>query len=240
MQALRVFDLEEAYVYTSTLAFAAAAVLYFLAFCTTTAHSKSATEQQADPSAQTATTEVASLVALAVYLLLMMGTQNIFQNQIAYFSSTHAGLSLDKSLELAAVLGISFTCGRCVSVVISTMYSPKAMLTAASLGVAASTFFLCGAHTSTELFIGTAMFGVSISSIFASTLNLAKNTYGAKGKGIAIIMQVGSAGAVIAPILMVNTVGSKGLLNLIGVMVVMANITFFFLTTCRTQKIKSK
>ena len=56
----------------------------------------------------------------------------------------------------------------------------------------------------------------------------------------ACVCQVGSAGAVIAPILMVNTVGSKGLLNLIGVMVVMANITFFFLTTFRTQDIKSK
>lgn len=68
---------------------------------------------------------------------------------------------------------------------------------------------------SNALWFGTALFGVSMASMFPSILNFAKQTYHVSGSGIGLIMQMGSFGAIVAPLIVVGTSGTSGLFTVL-------------------------
>jgi FHS family Na+ dependent glucose MFS transporter 1 len=71
------------------------------------------------------------------------------------------------------------------------------------------------ASTKRALWYGTALFGVSMASMFPSILNFAKQTYRVSGSGIGLIMQMGSVGAILVPLIVVGTIGTSGLFTVL-------------------------
>jgi len=160
----------------------------------------------------------------------------LFQNQISYYSRIYANFSMEDSLELSAMLGTSFTIGRLVSVPLSVRFNPKTMIVLDALGLTASLMLMYGQTSPTALWAGTIVFGLSVASIFPSVLNLAKQSLGASAKAVTIVMQAGSAGGIVSPLLLINTTGTQGLIKVIGAMVITANIAFCSLLFMHTRR----
>jgi FHS family Na+ dependent glucose MFS transporter 1 len=154
-----------------------------------------------------------TLFTIGGVILLFTGAQSTYQNQISFYASTEAGFSSEESILLSALFGTAFTVGRILSVPLSIRCRPRTMILFDAIGVSLALILM--ASTKRALWYGTALFGVSMASMFPSILNFAKQTYRVSGSGIGLIMQMGSVGAILVPLIVVGTIGTSGLFTVL-------------------------
>ena len=131
---------------------------------------------------------------------------------------------------VAALFGTCFTAGRLIAVPLSTHLSAKQMVMLDAAGVSAALGAMATWPTDPAVvWAGTAFFGLSVASVFPSTLNFAKQEHQASGKAITLIMQAGSAGAIVVPKLVASAGGVGELVVCLVGLVVLADSVFFLL-----------
>ncbi len=161
-------------------------------------------------------------------LLLFTGAQSTFQNFISSYV-TNVGFSPQDAVVVAGVFGSCFTLGRVIAVPLATRWSPLQMMKADAIGVSLALFLLAALPESRRaVWFGTGLFGLSMASIFPSTLNLAKQSMGASGQAITLIMQAASAGAIFVPLLMMLMGGDESMVKCLGLLVALAAFLLLF------------
>jgi MFS transporter, FHS family, Na+ dependent glucose transporter 1 len=180
-------------------------------------------EQQAKKGASPPSTYNRSgLILCGMLLLLFTGCQSTFQNFISSYV-TNVGFSPQDSVVVAGVFGSCFTLGRVIAVPLATRWSPLQMMQVDAIGVATALFVLAARPESRQaVWIGTGLFGLSMASLFPSTLNFAKQSMEASGQAITLIMQAASAGAIFIPLLMDSMGGDESLIKCLGLLVAIA------------------
>ena len=169
------------------------------------------------------------LMAVGAMIFLFTGVQSTFQNFVSSYALGVVRLSAQDSVMAAGVFGSAFTAGRVLSVPLSIRLSPYQMMVGDAIGVTVSLCVLGGfggeSASRQALFWGTGCFGLSMASMFASLLNFAKmGVTGVTAREITLLMQLGSAGAIFAPLAVVAAGGEAALLPILGTAVCVGNL----------------
>ena len=177
-----------------------------LANKSSTKHNKSSRKngkhKQQVPRSGTASSSPLNLVLCGVLLLLFTGVQSTFQSFVSSYA-IHAGFAPKDAVLVAGVFGTFFTVGRVIAIPLSTRVSSLNMMRLDAIGVSAAlTISMLMPNSRDAVWLGTGLFGISVASLFPSTLNFAKQVLNASGQSITLIMQAASAGAIFIPLLM--------------------------------------
>ena len=167
-------------------------------------------------------------------LLLFTGAQSTFQNFVSSYVIS-VGFSPKDSVLVAGVFGSSFTAGRVVAIPLATRWSPLSMMKLDALGVSAAFPLDNNVRVASCFWAGTSLFGLSMASLFPSTLNYAKQSMGASWQAISLIMQAASVGAIFAPLLMNFMGGDESMAKCLGLLVALA-VCLLFVVLPRVQR----
>ena len=233
--ALTTFPLETAYFYVSSIPVVAALALAILSFLDHDDANANENENQntistkKDPIAEkkdktTTTSSTISLLSIGCIILLFTGAQSTLQNNISLYAEEIGNFSSDEAIQVSALFGTTFTVGRVLSVPLSVRVSPQNMILMNCIGVTVSLFIATSWNDTNSLWLSTGLFGLSMASMFPSILNFAKQMFNVSGNGIGMIMQCGSIGVIIVPLLVVGH--HENMYEILLPIVIVANVVF--------------
>jgi hypothetical protein len=187
----------------------------------TKAPKRAATRPKATAAAAAAADVQATAIirAVAVFVFLIMGTQNAFQYLLptyAVVASTSGagadgvggggGFSFDPSsaATLSSKYGLMFTAGRLISIPLSVRFSAFSLIVLCiSIAVAALASIVMSPASSETLSLAAAAMGLSLAAVFPSAINFAKSSVGMdrglRASELSLLMLSGTAGGALLP-----------------------------------------
>lgn len=156
------------------------------------------------------------LSLFSMFLLLYVGFEVAYGGYIFTFGRTveHA-MDKDSAAFLTSAFWGSFALARLASVPISKYLRPTHMLSIDMAGFLLGSIVLlsqlkdgdCKASDSTKLWVGTVVVGMSMASVFPSSINWAEYFVNVSGRTASILLVASSCGEMLVPFAVGNTIG---------------------------------
>lgn len=156
------------------------------------------------------------LSLFSVFLLLYVGLEVAYGGYIFTFGrTTRKAMSEDSAAFLTSSFWGSFALARLASVPISRYLRPSKMLWMDMAGCLLGSVVLlsqlkdgdCRASDMTKLWVGTVLLGISMASVFPSTVSWAEYFVTVSGRTASILLVASSCGEMLIPLAVGNTIG---------------------------------
>ena len=157
------------------------------------------------------------LFLFSVFLLLYVGLEVAYGGYIFTFGrTTRKAMSEDSAAFLTSAFWGSFALARLASVPISRYLRPSKMLWMDMAGCLLGSVVLlsqlkdgdCRASDMTKLWVGTVLLGISMASVFPSTVSWAEYFVTVSGRTASILLVASSFGEMLIPLAVGNTIGN--------------------------------
>lgn len=192
-----------------------------------------------DKAKQKIKTPVIYIIFLMLFFFGLVGAQNTFGNWLFSYSIKVSSISAEQAAYLTSIFWGMFTFSRFISIFLARKLSINAMLTLnLSGGVISLLILIFFVNSPAALWIGSAMHGLFVASIFPTAMNLAERVGVVSSRITSLIFVASSLGGMIMPWLAGQWVDSNT--PVIIMWIVLANfmipvITFSLIATLQRR-----
>ncbi|CAF1090470.1 unnamed protein product [Adineta ricciae] len=195
-----------------------------------------ASDDQTNPVEPSSTTKNRFfLILITIFLLLYVGGESAFGAYIHTYATLHLNFPKDIAAYINSLFWASFAFGRLCGIPLSIKLSALQMIFTDLIGCICSLTLLYVLNKSTLLlWIGSILYGLSVASVYPSTIAFTERYVSITGKRMSFIAVGGSAGDAIIPLLIGYSINPKilgpiGFILISLAVAILASLLFAFI-----------